>query len=68
VSLRLGHAADLTVPRTVIQYRVAATLREPEGGVKVRELLCPVFGKKQKQRESLLKLFKACGARGRASY
>ena len=26
VSLRLGHAAGLTVPRTVIQYRVAASL------------------------------------------
>ena len=25
-SLRLGHAAGLTVPRTVIQYRVAASL------------------------------------------
>ena len=30
VSLRLGHAAGLTVPRTVIQYRVAASL--PPGG------------------------------------
>ena len=26
VSLRLGHAAGLTVPRTVIQYRAAASL------------------------------------------
>ena len=26
VSLRLGHAAGLTVPRTVIQYRGAASL------------------------------------------
>ena len=26
LSLRLGHAADLTVPRTVIQHRVAASL------------------------------------------
>ena len=26
VSLRLGHAAGLTVPRTVIQYRIAASL------------------------------------------
>ena len=26
VSLRLGHAAGLTIPRTVIQYRVAASL------------------------------------------
>ena len=36
VSLRLGHAAGLTVPRTVIQYRVAASLpkiREKANGL-----------------------------------
>ena len=38
-SLRLGHAAGLTVPRTVIQYRVAATL--PLGKAK-RNLCFPV--------------------------
>ena len=32
VSLRLGHAAGLTVPRTVIQYRVAASLPVNRGG------------------------------------
>ena len=32
VSLRLGHAAGLTVPRTVIQYRGAAALPVNRGG------------------------------------
>ena len=32
VSLRLGHAAGLTVPRTVIQYRGAASLLVNRGG------------------------------------
>ena len=31
VSLRLGHATALTVPRTVIHYRVAASLPAGEG-------------------------------------
>ena len=31
VSLRLGHATALTVPRTVIHYRVAASLPTGEG-------------------------------------
>jgi len=35
VSLRLGHAAGLTVPRTVIQYRVAASLPRRSLGVTV---------------------------------
>ena len=36
VSLRLGHAAGLTVPRTVIQYRAATSLpkiREKANGL-----------------------------------
>ena len=41
VSLRLGHAAGLTVPRTVIQYRVAATL--PLGKAK-RNSVFPIKG------------------------
>ena len=32
VSLRLGHTADLTVHRTVIQYRGAAALPVNRGG------------------------------------
>jgi len=36
VSLRLGHTADLTVHRTVIQYRGAAALPVNREGRKMR--------------------------------
>ena len=42
VSLRLGHAAVLTVHRTVIHYRVAASLPSGEGCVLVCADICPM--------------------------
>ena len=40
VSLRVGHAADLTLPRSVIQHRVAASLPGVGGFKLTSSLVC----------------------------